>query len=137
MWSVFPSLAAWPVLLMETPPGSLIVAVLLVSGAARCTAHEGSLMLWLSLQPDKNSLCRNFLGLREASTERRPPERYHGLHSPRDGGGGGAQGICYLSDRSYARLGSLPSWYMALRGYLTTLATLSMLSTTAFYFAKV
>ncbi len=47
------------------------------------------------------------------------------------------QGICYLSDASYYRAGVLPRWYATLRGYLTTLAMLSMLSTTAYYFKKV
>lgn len=45
-------------------------------------------------------------------------------------------GICYLSDASYYRAGVLPRWYATLRGYLTTLAMLSMLSTTAYYFKK-
>jgi hypothetical protein len=31
IWSVFPSLAAWPILQMETAPGSLLASLLLVS----------------------------------------------------------------------------------------------------------
>ncbi len=30
VWSVFPSLAAWPALMMEPAPGSLCIALLLV-----------------------------------------------------------------------------------------------------------
>ncbi|GIL84288.1 hypothetical protein Vretimale_15932 [Volvox reticuliferus] len=45
-------------------------------------------------------------------------------------------GICYLSDASYFRSGYLPSWYMSLRGYLTLLAIVSMLSTTAYYLKR-
>jgi len=74
MWSIVPSLAAWPIVFMELGPGSLAAALLL--------------------------------------------------------------GICYLSDRSYARLGSLPPWYMTLRGWLTLLAVMGCLSTTAYYLGK-
>jgi len=73
-WSVFPALAAWPALMMQTAPGSLCIAVILA--------------------------------------------------------------ICYISDRSYNRIGALPKWYMSLRGYLTTLAISSMLATTAYYLAQ-
>jgi len=46
------------------------------------------------------------------------------------------QGICFLSDKSYARLGYIPSWYMTLRGWLTLLAMTGMLSTTAHYIGE-
>ncbi len=38
-----------------------------------------------------------------------------------------------MSDSAYARSGALPAWYMTLRSYLTLLAILSMLTTTAFF----
>lgn len=47
------------------------------------------------------------------------------------------QVLCYLSDRSYAKMGLLPAWYQNMRGQLTVLAALGMLSTTAYYFQKV
>ena len=74
IWSVFPSLAAWPALMMEPAPGATCIALLL--------------------------------------------------------------GICYMSDSAYARNGSLPAWYMTLRGYLTTIAILSMLSTSLFFLMR-
>ncbi|KAG1674417.1 hypothetical protein FOA52_012944 [Chlamydomonas sp. UWO 241] len=74
IWSVFPSLAVWPALMMEPAPGSLCIAFLL--------------------------------------------------------------GICYMSDRAYASTGSLPPWYLTLRGYLTVTATLSMLATSTYFLAR-
>jgi hypothetical protein len=49
IWSVFPSLAAWPILHMETAPGSLLVSLLLVregggrggDSRARCKGEVG------------------------------------------------------------------------------------------------
>ena len=46
------------------------------------------------------------------------------------------QGICYMSDRAYGKSGSLPAWYMTLRGYLSTIAGLSLLATTVFFLAQ-
>jgi len=46
------------------------------------------------------------------------------------------KGICYMSDRAYSRTGALPAWYMTLRGYLTSIAGLSMLATTAYFLFK-
>ena len=74
IWSVFPSLAAWPALMMEPAPGAACIALLL--------------------------------------------------------------GICYMSDSAYGRNGSLPPWYMTLRGYLTTIAIFSMLSTSVFFLMR-
>ncbi len=47
------------------------------------------------------------------------------------------QGVCYLQDKSFYRAGALPKWYMALRGYLTTAATISMLLTGFHYLREV
>ncbi|GFH26052.1 uncharacterized protein HaLaN_24131 [Haematococcus lacustris] len=44
--------------------------------------------------------------------------------------------MCFLSDRADAKLGLLPSWYLPLRGWLTTLSMLSMLATTTYFVAK-
>ncbi|KAG2453417.1 hypothetical protein HYH02_001640 [Chlamydomonas schloesseri] len=74
VWSVVPSLAAVPALLLEPAQGSLAISCLLA--------------------------------------------------------------ICYLSDSSYFKHGYLPAWYMSLRGYLTVLAMLSMLSTTTYYLKR-
>jgi len=41
-----------------------------------------------------------------------------------------------MSDRAYSRTGALPAWYMTLRGYLTSIAGLSMLATTAYFLFK-
>lgn len=46
------------------------------------------------------------------------------------------QGICYLSDKSYFRLGMVPQWYMTLRGWLTTLAALGCISTFLHYIGE-
>ncbi|KAG2496668.1 hypothetical protein HYH03_005488 [Edaphochlamys debaryana] len=74
VWSVVPSLAAVPALMMQPAQGSLAVSILLA--------------------------------------------------------------LCYMSDLSYYNSGILPSWYMTLRGYLTLLAMVSMLATTAYYFRQ-
>ena len=41
-----------------------------------------------------------------------------------------------MSDRAYGKTGSLPAWYMTLRGYLSTIAGLSLLATTVFFLAQ-
>lgn len=74
VWSVFPSLAAWPALMMETGPGAVVVSLLL--------------------------------------------------------------GVCYLSDRSYSRMGAVPAWYLTLRNWLTPLAMVSTLSTVMYLVSK-
>lgn len=47
-----------------------------------------------------------------------------------------AQGVCYLSDRSYSRMGAVPAWYLTLRNWLTPLAMVSTLSTVMYLVSK-
>jgi hypothetical protein len=41
-----------------------------------------------------------------------------------------------MSDSAYAKNGSLPPWYMTLRGYLTSISVLCMLTTAAWFLSR-
>jgi hypothetical protein len=63
IWSVFPSLAAWPALQMEPAPGSVCIALLLVSGAPPHPTSRGRETGW----PDGSCLLIRLL-MRQSPT---------------------------------------------------------------------
>ncbi|KAJ9529603.1 hypothetical protein QJQ45_013886, partial [Haematococcus lacustris] len=160
LWSVGPALLAWPVLSMETAPGSLMIALLLVSGGLAddnvmhrhnqwvditiAVGIENSIdvktAIILNIKSDvgfANTIAHGSAAhatahefALDALVANDSPAWWTELFSRR------LHGMCFLSDRADAKLGLLPSWYLPLRGWLTTLSMLSMLATTTYFVAK-